>query len=522
VDAFRTSMGRNARLWPMLERGDDKPLHTAYNQILGNRTMCRKMLGFGVIVVAIAAAASFSVDASTTETASALLEKAIYTEETVGDLPGAAKLYERAVAEAKRGETVAAKAQYRLGLCLLKQGKKEQGIAALEEVGRRFPNQKELVAAARKHTPTLPALKLRPPVWSEGESLHYRGRLDDGQELGTSVDSVESATLDGKKIWRFRSWNCLGGSPMATRVDADFDSLMPIDRSLTVSGQIRYKQGYKYERGKVIANTIVGGKTTTSEIEVHPDPYDQQEGNFVLRCLPMAEKFTTHVPFFPSTSGTPVSVRFEVTGKETVEVPAGKFHCFRVRLRVMSITQTYWFSDDAHRYPVKIDVGSAVIQLVKIERLDPGKAKKYSNAEFALTLPPGWNAYRVDASVFVVAPDVDWNIVVKTKKLNQLSQEEKKSPRAWAERGLPDAVEQQHLKNLKVRPNSWLPATVSGRPAASYVTDFTAIDGTPMAQYVVCVFGKTAAASFTVTCPRDGLDRIKKAIHPVVESLEVK
>ena len=187
---------------------------------------------------------------------------------------------------------------------------------------------------------------------------------------------------------------------------------------------------------------------------------------------------------------------------------------------MMSITQTYWFSDDEHWYPVKIDVGTEVFRLVKIERLDPGKRKKYSDAEFALILPPGWNAYRADAGVFVVAPDVDWDIVVKTKKLSQFSQKEKGSPRDWAERELPDPAE--HLKDLKVRPDSWLSTTVSGRPAASYVADFAAIDGTPMAQYVVCVFGKTTAASITANCPRDGLNHMKKAIRPVVESLEVK
>ena len=57
-------------------------------------------------------------------------------------------------------------------------------------------------------------------------------------------------------------------------------------------------------------NAVVGGKTITGEIEVHPDPYDQGEFHFVLRCLPMAEKFTTHVPFFPTTGGCAVQHPF--------------------------------------------------------------------------------------------------------------------------------------------------------------------------------------------------------------------
>ena len=92
----------------------------------------------GVLLV-IALAAALSLGAASAESPSALLEKAIYTEETVGDLDAAAKLYRQAIEEAKQVDAVAAKAQYRLGLCLLKQGKKKEGIAALEEVVKRFP-----------------------------------------------------------------------------------------------------------------------------------------------------------------------------------------------------------------------------------------------------------------------------------------------------------------------------------------------------------------------------------------------
>ena len=57
--------------------------------------MCRRMLASAVIAVALAAVAAFSAAASAAESPSALLEKAIYTEETVGDLDAAAKLYGR-------------------------------------------------------------------------------------------------------------------------------------------------------------------------------------------------------------------------------------------------------------------------------------------------------------------------------------------------------------------------------------------------------------------------------------------
>jgi len=486
--------------------------------------MCCRTLRFGVFVLAAVVASAGSAGAA--ESPSALLEKAIYTEETIGDLDAAVKLYEKAIAEAKKTEAVAAKAQYRLGLCLLKQGKKEQGIAALEEVGRRFPEQKELVAAARKHLPAAPGLKLRPPMWGDGEALHYSIKLGGGLEIGTVVYSVESATLDGKKIWRFRSRTTAAGRQVASRVDADFDTLAPIDSWWTISGA--GVKECRYERGKVVLKTIAAGKETSSTIAVDPAPYDNEEGMFVFRCLPMGEKYKTSVPVFTSFGGIAIQVGFDVQGKETVEVPAGKFDCLKVLLP-MPINQTFWISNDEHHYTVKIDANGVVMPLVKVERLKPGEPRRYADDEIALTLPHDWYAYRAEAKTprqgpeaagALLTPDVDWEIVIATTKLEKLSTEEKQSPRAWAEQKLPEVA--TVLKDLKVRADSWHTMTVSGQPAAGYVADFVAINGTPMVEYVVCMFGKTMAAKVAANCPRDSLDRLKKAMQPVIESLEVK
>ena len=487
--------------------------------------MCCRMLRFGVFVLAAVVASADSVGAA--ESPSAMLEKAIFTEETVGDLDAAVKLYQETVAEAKKTEAVAAKAQYRLGLCLLKQGKKEQGIAALEEVGRRFPEQKELVAAARKHLPAKPGLKLRPPMWGDGEALHYSIKLGGGLEIGTVIYSVESATLDGKKIWRFRSRTYAAGRQVASRVDADFDTLAPIDSWWTISGA--GVKECRYERGKVVLKTIAAGKETANTIWVDPAPYDNEEGMFVFRCLPMGEGYTTRVPIFTSFGGTAISIGFEVKGKETVEVPLGKFNCLKVLLPT-PVNQTFWFSDDEHHYPVKVDANGVVMPLVKVERLKPGEVRKYADDEIALALPTGWYAYRTQAGAFrqapdaegayLLTPDVDWGISITTTKLEKLSAEEKKSPRALAEQKLPEAA--KRLKNLKLRDDSWQSMSVSGQPAVSYVADFVAIDGSPMVEYVVSVFGKTMAAKVAANCPRDGLDQLKKAMQPVIESLEVK
>ena len=82
------------------------------------------------------------------QTMSDMLEKGIFTEETVGDLDAAIKIYEQIVAEGAKNRSYAAQAQYRLGMCYLKKGQKEQAVAAFRLLIERFPKQKEMIVQA--------------------------------------------------------------------------------------------------------------------------------------------------------------------------------------------------------------------------------------------------------------------------------------------------------------------------------------------------------------------------------------
>ena len=78
-----------------------------------------------------------------------LLEQAIFTEETVGDLDAAMELYEQIVARTDADRSYGAQAQYRLALCLLKKGNSDDAVAALQKLAADFPKQELLVEQAR-------------------------------------------------------------------------------------------------------------------------------------------------------------------------------------------------------------------------------------------------------------------------------------------------------------------------------------------------------------------------------------
>lgn len=84
------------------------------------------------------------------ESVSALLEKAIYSEETAGNLDEAIKLYKQIVAEAKANRPAVAQAMFRLGACQMKKGQTADAVATLNALIAHYPDQKELVAKALK------------------------------------------------------------------------------------------------------------------------------------------------------------------------------------------------------------------------------------------------------------------------------------------------------------------------------------------------------------------------------------
>src|SRR5262245_53125692 len=84
-----------------------------------------------------------------------LLEKAIYTEETRGDLKAAAQIYQQIVDDPAAERSLIAQAQLRLGLCQLKLGNKPQAISALERLTQQFPDKDKLLAIVEQHMPAV-------------------------------------------------------------------------------------------------------------------------------------------------------------------------------------------------------------------------------------------------------------------------------------------------------------------------------------------------------------------------------
>ena len=105
------------------------------------------------VVVALALTMAWPVRG---ESASVMLQKGIFAEQTAGDLDKAIGIYRKILDDARANRKYVAEAQYRLGVCLLKKGRREEAAAAFRELVARYPEQKALVAKARKQMPQQP------------------------------------------------------------------------------------------------------------------------------------------------------------------------------------------------------------------------------------------------------------------------------------------------------------------------------------------------------------------------------
>ena len=111
---------------------------------------------FAAVLLFLLATSAYAVSPKVDKTASAkarsprvLLQKAIYAEETEGDLDKAIELYQQTIDRADQVQRIAAQATYQLGMCYLKKGEKKKAVEYFGLVSN-YPTQKAIVAKAKQ------------------------------------------------------------------------------------------------------------------------------------------------------------------------------------------------------------------------------------------------------------------------------------------------------------------------------------------------------------------------------------
>jgi len=151
------------------------------------------------------------------QSASELLEKGIYTEETAGDLDAAIGIYEQIVGNHDANHTYIARAQFRLGVCYEKKGMEQEAAAAFRQVVERYADQPALVARARVRLTNL-------GFGTNGETLAMSTR----QVWDLALDTSGRPSPDGRYL-SYVNWD--SGGNLAVH-----DTETGENRDLTVEG----------------------------------------------------------------------------------------------------------------------------------------------------------------------------------------------------------------------------------------------------------------------------------------------
>jgi hypothetical protein len=451
-----------------------------------------------------------------------LLEQGIYSEETKGDIDAALKLYQQVVTEAKAGQTVAAQAQYRLGVCFYKQKNYAQANAAFLKLIRDYPDQKDLITLANKYLAN--AMPLMPAPWVDGEEMQLDIKFPTGFKIGAASYQVNSGETNGQKIWRLRS-HLYAGSQQSSRVEVEADSFRPIHcrwrvnvigvADVTYSGAVAKLRSFP--------------KDESREIDLGGLAYDNEEVIQLMRRLPLADGYKIPLRVFTGLGGgNVISVQIEVTGEEKVEVPAGTFDCCKVELG--KFNQTFWYSTDAHHYLVKFEGGGVIGVLTSVTQRKAGDPVPYLDPllNFSLAAPADWLVFRTDAEddkdkarVIAVDPEAIGTSIVSVGSRKSLWPEAQKSLRAWADKEIADGEGSKALKELTIRPDSWKDRPVAGRPGLSFMGDF--VEGKEKkVGYAVFTFGETNAATFVLLIQAKDFEAFLPKFDAMVDSYKEK
>ena len=449
---------------------------------------------------------------------SELLEQGIYSEETKGDVDGALKLYQQVVTEAKAGLAVAAQAQYRVGVCYYKKKNYAEANTAFEKLVKDYPDQKDLIALANKYLAD--AMPLMPAPWVDGEELQLDIKFPTGYKIGSACYRVNAGETNGLKIWRLSSRLFAATSQQFSRVEVEAGSFKPMHChwKIGVIGEVdvTYFPGY--------AELKMAGKDEVTKIDLTGVVYDNEEAVQLMRRLPLASDYKTTLHIFTGLGGgNIIPLGIEVAGQEKVEVPAGSFDCYKVKL---SIKQTFWFSTDPHHYLVKFEAGGVIAVLAAVTQRQAGEPVQYQDPAlgFSLTAPADWMFHRADskddktkAKVMILDPDGIGTSIVSVGSRTNLWPEAQKSLCAWTEKEIADGEGSKTLKELTIRPDGWKDRTVAGKPGLSLIGDFVEGDEKKIG-YAVFTFGNTNAATFVLLAGAKDFAAFQPKFEAIVDS----
>jgi TonB family protein len=467
------------------------------------------------------------------EDVSTLLEKAIYAEETKGDLNEAMRIYQKIIDENAGNSAKIAEAYYRLGTCYQKTGDDSKAIDIFKKLLARFRKQEEIASAAKNQLAKLNALdeeqQINKPLelgrvpWEAGETCQYNVKTPAGVSAGKVFHSVKELSKDGNDLWRTEDTIAIPmyDSQIYLRSDALKEGLNPVSSIMIKRGMAAMSSDYSalYKKDHI---QFTNAEKDKKDIPVGDIAYDSQQNWEIIRRLPLAENYSTSFNAFDLQSGKIMNIQLNITGKEIVTVPAGTFECYSLKLDYDSIIKAkMWVSTDVNKYITKLDGKGYTIELEKITHVTVEEPVLFKDSGFGISMsaPHGWHFVKSSRNepfkmlLEILSPELKAVLVLVVAPhygtLSSLQDINNASEKILA----------QVYKNYIRRPESWVYRNIGGLPSSTFVADYDS-DNKKMVQYRTDILDKQEVSVFELHVEKEKYNEIKTDIDSIVQSFK--
>jgi hypothetical protein len=450
---------------------------------------------------------------------SVLLEKAIYTEETLGNLNDAIRMYQQVAAAADAGRATSALALFRLGMCYQKSGRADQAKAVFGKLAAQYPEQKDLLSQIPAASSD--ALALRPTPWVDGELLKMAIKVRSGQQAGTQFYRAESVQESGKAAWKMLLVQGSGSLSKYTSILVDASSLAPlISKTFNFAGE-----DYQalYTPLQVAYVTTRNGNSNKKQFSLDRATFDYEQLVYFLRCLPLREGFQITVPVSSASTASVQEMNIAVAGRESIAVAAGKFDCYKVTVGD-SPQLIFWISADAHAYVVKETRSDLTVELASIETVEKTLPVRYEDSKYGVSLdtPPGWfvggMTMQTEHVVGLIGPEGDADALLDYVEIR----EDGSAPSSLDEDVDKTIAQMQRLQaDFAVRLESRRSTTVSGFQAIRYIADHKGFGpGTKIVEYVYQFKSPSKYFECRFKTSPENFDRLQPVFDSIMSSLK--
>lgn len=204
--------------------------------------------------------------------------------------------------------------------------------------------------------------------WRDGEVSTYRVTDRNGQYAGTTRFDI--LQLD-ETTWSLRRETSAQGIQEIVVVEMSAEGYRPaLATMIRIDAEGSEQVRTRYEGSNAYLDvTSKQDVTTQQRVSIPSDARDQRTLLMLARSLPLASAYATRINSFLPVVPILDRVTLSVRGREEVQVPAGTFDAWRLRLDTGDSRTELWVSVDAPHPVVKYQDGrnQGVYELVEFQ-----------------------------------------------------------------------------------------------------------------------------------------------------------